>query len=128
MAATLERLRASHVEGVIVVAPVRRVVDAVARIEGDMPLVVVGGDPGMGAPTVTIDQHEGARLATRHLLDLGHRTVHHVARTAATGSTPPPASAAGPTRCAGTGAAGHAPSSVTGARAGAMPPGARLAA
>ena len=44
-----------------------------------MPLVVVGGDPAIGAPTVTIDQLEGARLATRHLLDLGHRTVHHVA-------------------------------------------------
>ena len=43
-----------------------------------MPLVVVGGDPAIGAPTVTIDQLEGARLATRHLLDLGHRTVHHV--------------------------------------------------
>jgi DNA-binding LacI/PurR family transcriptional regulator len=41
--------------------------------------VVVGGDPAIGTPTVTIDQFEGARLATRHLLDLGHRTVHHVA-------------------------------------------------
>jgi DNA-binding LacI/PurR family transcriptional regulator len=79
MAATLERLRASHVQGVIVVAPVRRVVDAVTRLDGDMPLVVVGGPPGLGAPTVTIDQFEGARMATRHLLDLGHRTVHHVA-------------------------------------------------
>ncbi len=79
MAATLERLRASHVQGVIVVAPVRRVVEAVTRLEGEIPLVVVGGPAGLGAPTVTIDQFEGARLATRHLLDLGHRTVHHVA-------------------------------------------------
>jgi DNA-binding LacI/PurR family transcriptional regulator len=78
MASTLDRLRASHVQGVIVVAPVKRVVEAAARLEGDMPLVVVGGDPAIGAPTVTIDQFEGARLATRHLLDLGHRTVHHV--------------------------------------------------
>ena len=78
MGSTLERLRASHVEGVIVVAPVRRVVEAVARLEGDLPLVVVGGDPDIGTPTVTIDQLEGARVATRHLLELGHRTVHHV--------------------------------------------------
>jgi len=27
---------------------------------------------------VTIDQLEGARIATRHLLQLGHQTVHHV--------------------------------------------------
>jgi DNA-binding LacI/PurR family transcriptional regulator len=79
MASTLHRLRASHVQGVIVVAPVRRVVEAATQIESDPPVVVVGGDPAIGAPTVTIDQVEGARLATRHLLDLGHRLVHHVA-------------------------------------------------
>jgi DNA-binding LacI/PurR family transcriptional regulator len=79
MASTLHRLRASHVQGVIVIAPVKRVVEAVTRLDGDMPLVVVGGDPAIGTPTVTIDQFQGARLATRHLLDLGHRTVHHVA-------------------------------------------------
>ena len=78
MAATLNRLRAAHVEAVIVVAPVRRVVDAVTRIDGELPLVVVGGDPTIDVATVTIDQHEGARMATRHLLDLGHPTVHHV--------------------------------------------------
>jgi DNA-binding LacI/PurR family transcriptional regulator len=79
MGSTLDRLRASHVQGVIVVAPVKRVVEAATRLDGDMPLVVVGGDPAIGTPTVTIDQFEGARLATRHLLDLGHPTVHHVA-------------------------------------------------
>src|ERR1700744_2604437 len=79
MASTLHRLRASHVQGVIIVAPVRRVIQAVTELDGDMPLVVGGGDPAIGTPTVTIDQLEGARLATQHLLDLGHRTVHHVA-------------------------------------------------
>jgi DNA-binding LacI/PurR family transcriptional regulator len=78
MAATLERLRASRVEGVIVVAPVRHFVDAVVAVERDLPLVVVGGDPTIGIPTVTVDQHEGASRATRHLLDLGHRGVAHV--------------------------------------------------
>jgi DNA-binding LacI/PurR family transcriptional regulator len=79
VASTLRRLRTSHVQGVIVVAPVRRVIQAVTELDGEMPLVVVGGDPAIGAATVTIDQTEGARLATQHLLDLGHRTVHHVA-------------------------------------------------
>ena len=36
------------------------------------------GDPSAGLATVAIDQEAGARLATRHLLDLGHTTVHHV--------------------------------------------------
>ena len=78
MADTFARLRASHVDGVIVVAPVQPVVDAVVDPDVGVPLVVVGGDPGAGTPTVTIDQEGGARLATRHLLDLGHSTVHHV--------------------------------------------------
>ncbi len=78
MTSTLAHLRASHVEGVIVVAPVQPVIDAVGQIEENIPLVVVGGDPLRSAATVTIDQVEGARMATRHLLDLGHRTVHHV--------------------------------------------------
>jgi DNA-binding LacI/PurR family transcriptional regulator len=78
MTSTLAHLRASHVEGVIVVAPIKPVIEAVGKIEADMPLVVVGGDPLRSAATVTIGQVEGARMATRHLLDLGHRTVHHV--------------------------------------------------
>jgi DNA-binding LacI/PurR family transcriptional regulator len=78
MTTTLDQLRTSHVEGVIVVAPVRQVVNAIAGTKPGMPLVVVGGDPDAGVATVTIDQREGARLATRHLIDLGHRTVHHV--------------------------------------------------
>ena len=58
MASTLEHLRASHVEGVIVVAPVTPVIEAVGRIDKNMALVVVGGDPRRSAATVTIDQVE----------------------------------------------------------------------
>jgi DNA-binding LacI/PurR family transcriptional regulator len=78
LSATLDRLRASHVEGVIVVAPVRNVLDALTRVEHDLPLVVVGAEATTEAPTVTIDQRAGARRATEHLLGLGHTTVHHV--------------------------------------------------
>jgi DNA-binding LacI/PurR family transcriptional regulator len=76
--ATLDHLRAAHVEGVIVIAPVRPVIDAVADLDADLPLVVVGGDPSVRTSTVTIDQEAGARMATAHVLGLGHRTVHHV--------------------------------------------------
>ena len=125
MAATLERLRASHVQGVIVVAPVRRVVEAVTRLDGEMPLVVVGGPAGLGAPTVTIDQFEGARSATRHLLDLGHRTVHHVAGPQSwTDATARTRGWADALRTAGAGADG--PSPATGVLPRVMPPVMRL--
>jgi LacI family transcriptional regulator len=44
-----------------------------------LPTVLVNrAEPG-SAPSVTVDDEAGARLATEHLLDLGHRSVGHVA-------------------------------------------------
>jgi DNA-binding LacI/PurR family transcriptional regulator len=74
----LEHLRDLHVEGAIIIAPVRKVIDAITDLQPHLPLVIAGGDPTIGTATVTIDQYEGARLATEHLLGLGHVTVHHV--------------------------------------------------
>ena len=74
----LDHLRAAQVEGVIVEAPVLPVVEALADLRDDLPLVVVGGDPALPHSTVAVDQAAGGRLATEHLLDQGHRTVHHV--------------------------------------------------
>src|SRR4051794_5111638 len=78
MKAALERLRLAHADGVIVLAPINAAVDAVAALPDDVPHVIASADPTAGLATVAIDQEEGARMATRHLLDLGHRTVHHV--------------------------------------------------
>ena len=51
---------------------------AVQQVRTSVPVVTVQaqGAPGLA---VWVDQEAGARLATRHLLALGHRTVHHVA-------------------------------------------------
>jgi DNA-binding LacI/PurR family transcriptional regulator len=78
MPAALDHLRAAHAEGVIVLAPVQPVIEALADLSADLPLVVAGGDPALQRSTVTVDQEEGARLATEHLLGLGHGTVHHI--------------------------------------------------
>lgn len=75
--AALDHLRGADVDGIAVVATKRSVVEAVSGIAGDVPLVLVEG-AGSAEPAVVIDQVRGARLATAHLLDLGHRTVHHV--------------------------------------------------
>ncbi|WP_232832025.1 LacI family DNA-binding transcriptional regulator [Nocardiopsis sp. FIRDI 009] len=67
------------VEGCIAIAPQRAVVEALADLSGLRPLVAVEGGEGSGLPVVCVDQEGGAYTATRHLLDLGHRTVHHIA-------------------------------------------------
>jgi DNA-binding LacI/PurR family transcriptional regulator len=74
----VEHLRSAQVEGVVVEAPVDPVVSALADLRTDLPIVVVGGDPDLPQSTVAVDQTAGGRLATEHLLALGHRTVHHV--------------------------------------------------
>jgi DNA-binding LacI/PurR family transcriptional regulator len=76
---TLRHLRDQRVEGVVVIAPLRGIDDALTEIEHELPVVLVGGDPTSAASTVMIDQFRGGRLATEHLLGLGHTTVHHVA-------------------------------------------------
>jgi len=53
--------------------------EALGVIDPPVPLVAVQVGGHEDRPAVGVDQETGARLATRHLLDLGHRTVHHVA-------------------------------------------------
>jgi DNA-binding LacI/PurR family transcriptional regulator len=61
-----------------VVAPIESATDALDHLSTDVPLVTVDGDPRRRGAGVSVDQVEGARLATQHLLDAGHATVWHV--------------------------------------------------
>jgi DNA-binding LacI/PurR family transcriptional regulator len=72
-------LRSQAVDGTIIVAPHTTAAEAVREVPDDLPAVVVAGAQSAGLPVVAIDQETGARLATEHLLQLGHRTVWHVA-------------------------------------------------
>ncbi|GAA3767557.1 LacI family DNA-binding transcriptional regulator [Micromonospora maritima] len=77
MRSAIDHLLAAAVDGVIVIAPVGSVVEAVAGVARTVPLVMVEARDGEQS-VAGIDQVGGARTATRHLLDLGHRTVAHV--------------------------------------------------
>lgn len=74
----IDHLYAVHVDGIIVNAFVKAAIEALGRVDADLPLVVVCGNQAPRWPSVAVDQRAGARMATRHLLDLGHHTVHHV--------------------------------------------------
>lgn len=67
------------VDGMVVIAPQRQAVEALASVPGDVPVVAVEGGQAPDLPIVCVDQAEGATAVTRHLLSLGHRTVWHVA-------------------------------------------------
>jgi DNA-binding LacI/PurR family transcriptional regulator len=78
MAKALSHLMDAGVEGIAVIAPVNAAVDSLRGLHYDLPVVVVAASELGSLTTVAVDQVAGARLATRHLLDLGHRTVLHV--------------------------------------------------
>lgn len=72
-------LRDRLVDGLVVIAPFVATAGAMRDLGSGTPVVVAEAGHAGEAPIVGIDQGLGARLATRHLLELGHRTVHHVA-------------------------------------------------
>jgi DNA-binding LacI/PurR family transcriptional regulator len=75
----IRRVREQTVEAIITIAPLDSALTALEEVPGGMPLVGMGVGDAVGVPMVGLDNVEGATMATRHLLDLGHRTVHHIA-------------------------------------------------
>lgn len=74
----VERLLAQDVEAIVVAVAHREAVHLVRGLRLPVPVVLAQGITP-GAPMVAgIDQDAGARLATEHLLDIGHRVVAHV--------------------------------------------------
>ncbi|GGM38770.1 LacI family transcriptional regulator [Dactylosporangium sucinum] len=74
----VEQLCAQAVEGIIAIAPKNSVADALTQVPAGTPAVGVGGADDGSVPMLRVDNVRGASLATRHLLELGHATVHHV--------------------------------------------------
>jgi DNA-binding LacI/PurR family transcriptional regulator len=75
--AAIDHLIADNVDGIIVIAPVEGARAAIQAVPPEVPLVMF--QPGVtDATSVAIDEVLGARLATRHLLGLGHKSAWHV--------------------------------------------------
>ncbi|WP_438352273.1 LacI family DNA-binding transcriptional regulator [Microbacterium sp. CJ88] len=78
MRQALDHLVADSVDGIIILAPLDAALTAIDRFDADAPLVVFHPGADEGEDRVVTDEVAGARLATEHLLDLGHASVHHV--------------------------------------------------
>jgi DNA-binding LacI/PurR family transcriptional regulator len=77
IASAVSDLQARAVAGIVLSAPHTGLDDSLIP-PSPVPLVAVEGLSGR-TPVVSVDQEEGARLATDHLLDLGHCVIAHVA-------------------------------------------------
>ncbi|WP_207454550.1 LacI family DNA-binding transcriptional regulator [Herbiconiux sp. SYSU D00978] len=75
----LEHLVEQSIEGLVVIAPQERVFDAIRSLSIRVPLVTLDALGTDAARSLSVDQIAGARMATRHLIELGHRDIVHVA-------------------------------------------------
>jgi len=77
--AAIEQFRDQGVDGVAVIAPLRASSDALRHFRSDFAVVAVEAGPNASIPIATVDQKAGAAAAAKHLLNLGHKTVWHLA-------------------------------------------------
>ncbi|UOE44185.1 LacI family DNA-binding transcriptional regulator [Agromyces larvae] len=75
----VDRLAEEAVDGVIIIVEAHLLDESDIELPPELPVVVVDSTAGDRYTVVDTDQAHGARLATEHLLGLGHRTVHHLA-------------------------------------------------
>ncbi|HEV7183470.1 MAG TPA: substrate-binding domain-containing protein [Leifsonia sp.] len=79
IAAAIDHLLAQAVEGIVVIAPADKVLDEIETIGVGVPYVTMQGGRDHSENELSVDQVAGARAATRHLIDLGHRRIAHLA-------------------------------------------------
>ena len=79
------RLLDKQVDGIIFEPPVgNQISDQLMEAKAkDVPMVaILRSMPGIDVPYVVVDNKQGAYMATKHLLELGHRNIGHLAAPA----------------------------------------------
>jgi DNA-binding LacI/PurR family transcriptional regulator len=79
VATAFDRLGEQAVDGIIILIEAHLLDEADVQLPEGLPVVVVDSSAHYDYPIVDTDQAQGARIATEHLLDLGHETVWHIA-------------------------------------------------
>ncbi len=67
------------IDGICVIAPRLSSLDKVRRKAPGLPTVVVQPESAADMHTVSVDQRAGAEAAVKHLIDLGHKSILHLA-------------------------------------------------
>lgn len=76
----VEMLVDHGVDGITAIAPQLGFVEGLRSVARTVPIVVIadGFEVSSGMHPVSVDQRYGARLATQHLIGLGHRRIAHI--------------------------------------------------
>jgi DNA-binding LacI/PurR family transcriptional regulator len=76
--AGLDYLMSQSIEALVVIAPQVRVFEVLTELSISVPFVTLQSTDLGGVHSMSVDQVAGARLATRHLIDLGHTEIMHI--------------------------------------------------
>jgi DNA-binding LacI/PurR family transcriptional regulator len=75
--AALDELHGRLIDGIIMIVPIAAdFMEEIKEFVGNIPFVQIDTRPQTGIASVAIDQAFGSKLATEHLINLGH---HHIA-------------------------------------------------
>jgi DNA-binding LacI/PurR family transcriptional regulator len=74
----IEHLRRLGIEGLVVITPQSDSVQAVERLVTDIPVVFIDSPNNSKELSAELDNYAGAKLATEHLISLGHKEIIHV--------------------------------------------------
>ena len=77
--ASLDHLRDQSIDALVVIAPQVGVFDAIQELSIAVPFVTIEASGRDADHSLSVNQVVGARMATRHLIDLGHTRFAHVA-------------------------------------------------
>lgn len=79
LADALDHLARQSVEAIVMIAAQEDALAVAHAADSGVPMIVVEGDLSGRGLSVGVDQIDGARQATRHLISLGHRAIDHLA-------------------------------------------------
>ena len=74
----VDELCSHQVNGFLLNLPLRLNLNDVREVCRGVPFVTLDTDLGADVPSVRVDQQLGSRIATRHLVELGHSKIAHI--------------------------------------------------
>lgn len=75
----VEYLRRMGIDGLVVITPQSNSVTIVEKLITNIPVVYIDSPNQPKSLSASLDNFEGARKGTQHLIDLGHKNILHVA-------------------------------------------------